>query len=200
MSKITDKIKVLLQIAKHKFGSIKTEDKEIFYDGDEIAVEKRVYDDAGEAIPDGEYVAEDKIVVVKDSVVTEIRPKEEKKEEETTTTTTTTEEKKEEEMAGEEETITEEVKEEIKENADEPSVEERINSLEELVGNLFEEIRQLKAREVERVAKNEEIIREFNAYKRTPTATSVTTEATAEHKDFACDSKADRLKALKEKK
>ena len=186
MSKITDKIKVLLQIAKRKFGSIKTEDKEIFYDGEEIAVEKRVYDDAGEAIPDGEYVAEDKIVVVKDSVVTEIRPKEE-----TTTTTTTTEEKKEEGTAG---------KEEIKENAGESSMEERINSLEELVGNLFEEIRQLKAREVERVAKNEEIIREFNAFKRTPTATSVTTETTAEHKDLACDSKADRLKALKEKK
>lgn len=183
MSKVTDKIKVLLQIAKRKFGSIRTEDKEIFFDGDEIAEEKRVYDEAGEPIPDGEYVFEDKVVVVKESVVTEIRPKEE------------TEEKKVE--GAEEETTTEEIKEEISEG--EPSLEDRVSALEELAETLFEEIRQLKVKETEQVSKNEEIIREFNALKRTPTATSVTKTA-GQQQEMACESKTDRLKRLRESK
>lgn len=197
MSKVTDKIKVLLQIAKRKFGSIKTEDKEIFFDGDEIAVEKRVYDEAGEPIPDGEYVFEDKVVVVKESVVTEIRPKEEteEKKEETTTTTTAEEETKVE--GAEEETITEEIKKEIAEG--EPSVEDRVSALEELVETLFEEIRQMKVRETEQVSKNEEIIREFSAFKRTPTATSVTKTA-GQQEEMACESKKERLKRLRESK
>ena len=196
MSKVTDKIKVLLQIAKRKFGSIKTEDKEIFFDGDEIAVEKRVYDEAGEPIPDGEYVFEDKVVVVKESVVNEIRPKEEteeEKKEETTTTTTTEEEKKVE--GAEDETITEKIKEEITE----PSVEDRVSALEELVEYLVEENRQRKVRETEQVSKNEEIIREFNAFKRTPTATSVTKTA-GQQQEMACESKKERLKRLRESK
>lgn len=196
MSKVTDKIKVLLQIAKRKFGSIKTEDKEIFFDGDEIAVEKRVYDEAGEPIPDGEYVFEDKVVVVKESVVTEIRPKEEEEKKEETTTTTTTEEETKVEGA-EEETITEEIKEKIAEG--EPSVEDRVSALEELVETLFEEIRQMKVRETEQVSKNEEIIREFSALKRTPTATSVTKTA-GQQQEMDCESKTERLKRLRESK
>lgn len=196
MSKVTDKIKVLLRIAKRKFGSIKTEDREIFFDGDEIAVEKRVYDEAGEPIPDGEYAYEDKVVVIKESVVTEIRPKEEteEKKEETTTTTTTEEETK---IEGtEEETITEDIKEEIIEG--EPSLEERVSALEELAETLFEEIRQMKVRATEQVSKSEEIIREFSAFKRTPTATSVT--KTADQQNMACESKKERLKRLRESK
>lgn len=201
MSKISDKIKVLLGIAKHTFGQITTDKGVIFFDGDEISAESKVYTEDGSPVEDGEYADETRVVVVKDSVVTEIRPKSEEKEEKTeekTTETTETTEKTEEKMA-DEETTTEEVKEEIKENADEPSVEERINSLEELVGNLFEEIRQLKAREVERVAKNEEIIREFNAFKSSPTATSVTAgcEGKEKKENLECEPKSEILKRLK---
>lgn len=205
MSKISDKIKVLLGIAKHTFGQISTDKGVIFFDGDEISAESKVYTEDGSPVEDGEYADETRVVVVKDSVVTEIRPKNEEKEEKTeekTTETTETTEKTEEKMAGEETTtdeVKEEIKEEVKENADEPSFEDRLAALEELCAQIMDELRQMKVREVESVAKNEEIIREFNAFKSSPTATSVTAgcEGKEKKENLECEPKSEILKKLK---
>lgn len=205
MNKTLNKLKVLLGIAKNQFGKIASDKAEIFYDGEELKVETRVYDAEGNAIPDGEYSDGSKVYVIADSVVTEIRPVEEEKvEEEKTETTTTTEttEEKTEEMA--EDDIVEETTEEIVEETiapEAPSMEERVAALEKVVEELYEEIREMKVREVESVAKNEEIIREFSAMRSTPTAKSVTSGNT-ETKEFACDGKRklEKLKELKAKK
>ena len=205
MSKISDKIKVLLGIAKHTFGQITTDKGVIFFDGDEISAESKVYTEDGSPVEDGEYADETRVVVVKDSVVTEIRPKSEEKEEKTEETTTETTEKTEEKMA-DEETITdevkEEIKEEVKENADEPSFDDRISALEELCAQIMDELRQMKVREEESVAKNEEIIREFNAFKSSPTATSVTAgcEGKEKKENLECEPKSEILKRLKDMK
>lgn len=205
MNKTLNKLKVLLGIAKNQFGKIASDKAEIFYDGEELKVETRVYDAEGNAIPDGEYSDGSKVYVIADSVVTEIRPVEEEKvEEEKTETTTTTEttEEKTEEMA--ENDIVEETTEEIVEETiapEAPSMEERVAALEKVVGELYEEIREMKVREVESVAKNEEIIREFSAMRSTPSAKSVTS-GNSETKEFACDGKRklEKLKELKAKK
>lgn len=205
MNKTLNKLKVLLGIAKNQFGKIASDKAEIFYDGEELKVETRVYDAEGNAIPDGEYSDGSKVYVIADSVVTEIRPVEEEKvEEEKTETTTTTEttEEKTEEMA--EDDIVEETTEEIVEETiapEGPSMEERVAALEKVVEELYEEIREMKVREVESVAKNEEIIREFSAMRSTPSAKSVTS-GNSETKEFACDGKRklEKLKELKAKK
>lgn len=205
MNKTLNKLKVLLGIAKNQFGKIASDKAEIFYDGEELKVETRVYDAEGNAIPDGEYSDGSKVYVIADSVVTEIRPVEEEKvEEEKTETTTTTEttEEKTEEMA--ENDIVEETTEEIVEETiapEAPSMEERVSALEKVVEELYEEIREMKVREVESVAKNEEIIREFSAMRSTPSAKSVTS-SNSETKEFACDGKRklEKLKELKAKK
>lgn len=202
MNKTLNKLKVLLRIAKNQFGKIASDKAEIFYDGEELKVETRVYDAEGNAIPDGEYKDENNIYVINESVVTEIRPAEkveEEKTEETTTTTTTTEEKTE-EMA-EEEVVEETTETEVVAAPEGPSMEERVAALEKVVEELYEEIRQMKVREVESVAKNEEIIREFSAMRSTPSAKSVTASGNQE-KEFACDGKRklEKLKELKAKK
>ena len=209
MNKITDKIKILLGIAKRTFGKVTTENAEIFFDGDELAVDTKVYDENGDAVADGEYSDGVKIYTIKDSVVTDIRPieepKEEAVEEEKTETTETTEEKEEVTEELEDETITEEVKEEVIEEtteSTEPTVtlDERVAALEELVEALFNEIREMKVREVEQATKNENIIREFSCMKRSPSAESITKDNKAE-KEFTCEgTKSDRLKALKDKR
>lgn len=209
MNKTLTKLKILLGIAKNKFGKVETETAEIFYDCDTLAVETRVYDAEGNAIPDGEYKDENNIYVIKESVVTEIRPAEKVEEEKTETTTTTeteTTEEKTEEMAEEEvveETTetTETTETETVAEPEGPAIEERVKALEEIVESLYEEIRQMKVREVESVAKNEEIIREFSAMRSKPSAESVTRGGSGESNTFACDDerKADKLKALKNK-
>ena len=171
MNKITDKIKILLGIAKRTFGKVTTENAEIFFDGDELAVDTKVYDENGDAVADGEYSDGVKIYTIKDSVVTDIRP-------------------------------IEEPKEEVVEESIEPTVtlDERVAALEELVEALFNEIREMKVREVEQAAKNENIIREFSCMKRSPSAESITKDNKAE-KEFTCEgTKSDRLKALKDKR
>lgn len=193
MNKTLNKLKVLLGIAKNQFGKIASDKAEIFYDGEELKVETRVYDAEGNAIPDGEYSDGSKVYVIADSVVTEIRPVEEEK----------VEEEKTEEMA--EDDIVEETTEEIVEETiapEAPSMEERVAALEKVVEELYEEIREMKVREVESVAKNEEIIREFSAMRSTPSAKSVTASGNQESKEFACDGKRklEKLKELKAKK
>lgn len=207
MNKITDKIKVLLGIAKQKFASVETDKGVIYFDGEELKVEDKVYTDEGAPVEDGEYEYNDKVYVVKESVVTEIKdkveePKEEVTEETKTETTTETTEEVKEELA-DDETIVEEVKEEVVEEVvdpAEPTIEERVDALEEVVEMLFNELREMKVREVEAIAKNEDIVREFSAMKRSATAESVT-----KGKDEKCFSdcgndKADRLRRLREGK
>lgn len=202
MNKALEKIKILLGIVKNKFGKVTTDKTEIFFDGDELTTETRVYDGEGNPIEDGEYTDDEKVYKIVDSVVTEIRPKETeetKVTEETETKTETTEETKT-EMA-EDETIIDEVTEEIKEQpAPMVTIDDRVSALEELVETLFNEIRQMKAREIEKTEKETEIIREFSAMKRSKTAESITKDNG--EKCFAdCNgSKSDRLKALKNKK
>lgn len=215
MNRITEKIKVLLGIVKNTFGKVTTDKKEIFFDGDEIAVETKVYDSDGNAIEDGEYTDDEKVYVIKESIVTEIRPKEEVKEEvveevkeETTETTNveaaTCEDEKEEKKELADKTITEEITEDVVEeivNPDEPTVEERISALEEVVETLFNELREMKVREVEQVAKQENIIREFSAIKRSPTAESIT-KSTTDDKCFVetTMNKAEILRKMKNNK
>lgn len=201
MNKALDKIKILLGIVKNKFGKVTTDKTEIFFDGDELKAETRVYDGEGNPIEDGEYSDGEKVYKIVDSVVTEIRPKETeetKVTEETETKTETTEETKT-EMA--DETIIDEVSEEItEETAPSVTIDDRVSALEELVETLFNEIRQMKAREIEKSEKETEIIREFSAMRRSPTAESITKDNG--EKCFAdCNgSKSDRLKALKNKR
>ena len=206
MSKITEKIKVLLGIAKTKFGKVETDKTEIFFDGDELAVDMKVYDGNGDAIEDGDYTDGEKVYTVKDSVVVEIKPKEEVKEEVVKTTETSEPaeptEKKEEEL--EDETIRDEVKEEVVKTTEtsepaEPTVDERVSALEELVEHLYEELMGLKAREVEAQTKTEEIIHEFSSMRRSPTAESITKDNKCE-KVFGSDcNKTDKLKNLRKR-
>lgn len=75
---IMSKIKSFLEKLLTEFNSVKDANGvEIFYDGEEIAVGTEVADADGNAIADGEYEVEDKVIVVKDGVVTEIKEKEE---------------------------------------------------------------------------------------------------------------------------
>ena len=173
MSKITEKIKVLLGIAKTKFGKVETDKTEIFFDGDELAVDMKVYDGNGDAIEDGDYTDGEKVYTVKDSVVVEIKPKEEVKEEVVETTETS--------------------------EPAEPTVDERVSALEELVEHLYEELMGLKAREVEAQTKTEEIIHEFSSMRRSPTAESITKDNKCE-KVFGSDcNKTDKLKNLRKR-
>lgn len=123
------KIKELLKKMLTSFSKIETENATLVYDG-EFAVGVEVYDENGEAIADGEYATEDKVIVVKDGIVTEIKEKE-------------VEETKEEELAE-----TEEVEEVVEEEpTDETAelkakvseLEDRISKLEELVTKINEE-------------------------------------------------------------
>lgn len=71
MSKLKEKLKALLQ----EFMSIATDKGEMFYEG-ELAVGTEVFDDTDAPLANGEYIAEDKVYVVGDGKITEIRDKE----------------------------------------------------------------------------------------------------------------------------
>ena len=102
---IMNKIKELLSKVLAEFASVTAQDgTELIFDGEELAVGMEVADAEGNAIPDGEYVVEDKVVVVKDGKVEEIREKEAEEPAE--------EEEVEVEVDAEEEEVVEEVVEE----------------------------------------------------------------------------------------
>lgn len=77
---IMNKIKSVLSKILAEFASVKAVDgTELFYEGEELAVGVEVADADGNAIADGEYeIVDEKIVVVKDGKVEEIKEKEEK--------------------------------------------------------------------------------------------------------------------------
>ena len=131
MSKIKDLLKQMLT----SFSKIETDNATLVYDG-EFAVGVEVYDEKGEAIADGEYTTEDKVIVVKDGVVTEINEKEvDKKPVEKVVETAEVEEvvEKPTEKPTDKPDETEELKMKISE------LEDRISKLEELVKKINEE-------------------------------------------------------------
>lgn len=64
-----------------EFGSVKTDKAILVYDGEELIEGIEVMQENGEAIPDGEYVADEKIIEVVEGKVASIKPKEAEKEE-----------------------------------------------------------------------------------------------------------------------
>lgn len=214
--KTIDKLKVLLGIIKKKFSSMTIDGIEIFYDGDEIEVDTRVFDNEGNPIADGEYTDGEKVYVVKDGAVVEIREteieksetaeienscekkvegEEEKKETEETVETTETTETTETEEKPEEE----EKKEDLEEPVEPTNAElqARIEALEKGMEELLATIMEMKEKQIEETAKNEEIIREFSQM--TPSAQSITVDNT--NKIFSeRHTLADKLNYLKNKK
>lgn len=76
MSKLKEKLKALLM----EFASVATDKGEIFYEG-ELAIGVEVFDENDAPVADGEYATDEKIIVVYEGKVTEIRDKEEPAEE-----------------------------------------------------------------------------------------------------------------------
>lgn len=129
------KIKELLKKMLTSFSKIETENATLVYDG-EFVVGVEVYDENGDVIADGEYITEDKVIVVKDGVVTEINEKEvDKKQDEKVVETAEVEEvvEKPTEKPADKPDETEELKMKISE------LEDRISKLEELVKKINEE-------------------------------------------------------------
>ena len=131
------------------FASIVTDKGELIYDGELVeGVEVAVEDEEGNGSPasDGEYEAEDKIIVVAEGKVVEIRAKE------------SVEEPKEEPKPEEKEEVVEEPKEEPAQEEDKDAkiaeMEARINELKALVAERDARIAELEA---ELAQKNEEL-------------------------------------------
>lgn len=72
MAKLKEKLKKLLA----EFASVTTDKGELYYEGEELVVGTEVYDENDNPVEDGEYAWEERIIVVKDGKVEEIREKE----------------------------------------------------------------------------------------------------------------------------
>lgn len=188
--KALDKLKVLLSIVKGKFSEVESDGLRIYFDGEELVVDTVVYDEEGNPIPDGEYSDGEKVYVIKDSKVVEIKEKEVEKEVEEEEVVKVEnacgdEEKKKVEAAETEtETETTETEKETTETEEtptEPTVDERVSTLETRIDemqkgieDLFAVIMEMKEKQTEVENKNEEIIREFSAISKSPTVESIT--------------------------
>lgn len=191
--KALDKLKVLLSIVKGKFSEVESDGLRIYFDGEELVVDTVVYDEEGNPIPDGEYSDGEKVYVIKDSKVVEIKEKEVEKEVEEEEVVKVEnacgdEEKKKVEAAETETETTETEKEttekettETEETPTEPTVDERVSTLETRIDemqkgieDLFAVIMEMKEKQTEVENKNEEIIREFSAISKSPTVESIT--------------------------
>lgn len=186
--KALDKLKVLLSIVKGKFSEVESDRIRIYFDGEELVVDTVVYDEEGNPIPDGEYSDGEKVYVIKDSKVVEIKEKEVEKEVEEEEVVKVEnacgdEEKKKVEAAETETETTETEKEttETEETPTEPTVDERVSTLETRIDemqkgieDLFAVIMEMKEKQTEVENKNEEIIREFSAISKSPTVESIT--------------------------
>lgn len=217
MSKAIEKIKVLLSIVKDKFSKKETVDGlTVYYDGDEIAVDTVVYDEEGNPIPDGEYSDGENVYKVVDSKVVEIEKveKEVEKEEvevEVENACGDGEEKKveAEEVEKKEEVEEVEKKEEVEEKpvetAEEPTsptteeLQARIEELEKGFEEMFAVVMEMKEKQVENINKQEEIIREFSAISKSPTAESITRDNSNKIYTNSKMSISDKLNFLKNK-
>ena len=156
-SKITKFVKSLMT-----FGEVSTDKGTLYYAEDEIAVGVEVFVDGDEEkviAEDGEYVLEDKVIVVKDGKVAEINEKEEVKEEPEVIEEVEVE--AEEETAEETEVVVEPEPEERDENA------EKIAALEEEIAALKADFEALRNEVAELVQKPvvEPIVEEFEKAK-----------------------------------
>lgn len=186
--KALDKLKVLLSIVKGKFSEVESDRLRIYFDGEELVVDTVVYDEEGNPIPDGEYSDGEKVYVIKDSKVVEIKEKEVEKEVEEEEVVKVEnacgDEEKKKVEAAETETETTETEKETTEKettTDGPTVDERVSTLETRIDemqkgieDLFAVIMEMKEKQTEVENKNEEIIREFSAISKSPTVESIT--------------------------
>lgn len=190
--KALDKLKVLLSIVKGKFSEVESDGLRIYFDGEELVVDTVVYDEEGNPIPDGEYSDGEKVYVIKDSKVVEIKEKEVEKEVEEEEVVKVEnacgDEEKKKVEAAETETETTETETTEKETTeteetptDGPTVDERVEVLETRIDemqkgieDLFAVIMEMKEKQTEVENKNEEIIREFSAISKSPTVESIT--------------------------
>lgn len=152
-----NKIKEMLAKILASFGEVKTDKGVLSYEGEELAEGIEVTDENGEAVEDGDYVAEDgRTIVVKDSKVEEIKEAETEEEE-------VTEEEPTEEVEAEEETTEPIVEEEI---ITEPTVDNtaELDEIRNEINSLRNELTALKEQIVELVNKPaiESVQEEFN--------------------------------------
>lgn len=132
MAKLKEKLKKLLM----EFASVETDKGTLNYD--ELAVGAEVFDENDEPAADGEYLTEEKVIVVAEGKITEIRDREVEE---------TAEEVQVETEAAEEEEVVEETTETVEETvADEPEDELRkeIDELKAQVAAIREELDALK--------------------------------------------------------
>lgn len=134
------------------FGEIVTDNGTIYYEG-ELTVGVEVQDAEGNALADGDYTTDDKILSVKDGKVSEIKDKEVEEPEtpETTEPTEPTEpettvEAEEETPESEPETEHNDEPTEPQEAPETPEVENRVAELETKVGNLTALVEELKTK------------------------------------------------------
>lgn len=143
---MNNKIKDALRKLLAEFGEIETNNGVLSFDGEEIEVGMEVFID-GEVAADGEYETEDKVIVVADGKVAEVREKEapeaEPEAEETPAETETEVEGEEIETPAEGETV-EEVAEEVATETAEEVVEENTRDLYAEIDALRAEINVLK--------------------------------------------------------
>lgn len=132
MAKLKEKLKKLLM----EFASVETDKGTLNYD--ELAVGAEVFDENDEPAADGEYLTEEKVIVVAEGKITEIRDREVEE---------TAEEVQVETESAEEEEVVEETTETVEETvADEPEDELRkeIDELKAQVAAIREELDALK--------------------------------------------------------
>lgn len=148
LKSIKEKLASLLM----EFGEVSTDKGTIYFEG-ELAVGVEVQDAEGNPVADGEYVAEDKVIVVADGKVSEIKDKEVEEPEtpETTEPTEPTEpettvEAEEETPESEPETEHNDEPTEPQEAPETPEVENRVAELETKVGNLTALVEELKTK------------------------------------------------------
>lgn len=139
-----EKLNALWAAAKMLFAEMKninTEQGVLYYEEDELKVGIPMYVEEGPA-PDGEYVSDSRIYVIKDGVLAEIKEKEEPKEEPVEPVA----EPKEEDLAcGDKKELADEPKEEPVEPKDEPKDEPKENE-DDKIAPIFEALKAMEDR------------------------------------------------------
>lgn len=196
MKSLKEKLRSLLM----EFSNIMTDKGNLFYEGDELTVNSTVQDKDGEPIEDGEYATDEKIYVIENSIVKEVKdaneptveeetPIDEPKDEETTEEVVEDEpiEEPKEEPTVEEPTEEDEVVEE------EPAVDEEV--VEEPIEETPSEVDVLKT-EIENLKKQiEEILNKLNE----PAVTPIVEEFASVQKESAFDSKLNKAMKIASK-
>lgn len=170
MNKIVKKIKVLLGMVKEQFETAKLADgSEISFDA--LEVNREVYDAEGNSLPAGEYILEDgtKIELDENGVIKEIEKKDGEVEKEEVV-----EEMAEETETTETETTETETTETVEQPVEEPDkvkeLEERVESIEKAVNEIYEMVLRISEKLKEEEVKVTETVEEFSRLKSQPSA------------------------------